>query len=422
MLLLILGIVAALILSAFLTATELSVLSLSDGRVRTLVAKDFHGAAALARLHATPDRLLVLLRLGVSLADVTVAAFATLLAMRLGGGWTITILIITSAVLLLLYVARLLPLRLVAGHQVDFALRVAPGLSRVVRLLGPVLVLLERLARVVPMNREAITDSVSESEVRQITALGHREGLVDDQERLLIDRVFRMNETRAWDIMTPRVDMFAWPAGLLLREIAPQLRSVQYSRVPVYDDSIDDVVGVLYLRDAFSALVAGQRDVPIRELARDPLLVPGSLTLAVLLREFQNRRIHLAIVLDEYGGTEGIVTLEDVLEELVGEIVDETDVPDDPILRVSRNEIMAAGDTDLREINHYFNAALPLLEHRSLNGYLLEELGRVPRVGEHFERDGIEMDVLEATGTQVVKVRMRKGSAPQPGGGTSQAG
>ncbi|HEX6588199.1 MAG TPA: hemolysin family protein [Longimicrobiales bacterium] len=412
MLPLILGIALALALSAFLTATELSVLSLSDARVRTLVAKEFSGSAALARLRERPERLLVLLRLGVTLADVTLAALATLLAVEMGGGWH-TLLTVTIAVLLLLYLGRMVPLRLVAGRQVDYALRVAPGLSLVVRLLGPLLVLLERISRIVPLRRDAVTDSVSESEVRQITALGRREGLVDEQERLLIDRVFRMNETRAWDIMTPRVDVFAWSSSKLLREIAPELSAVRFSRVPVYDGSIDDVVGVLYLRDAWQALVAGQRDVSLRELARDPLLVPGSLTLAVLLREFQSRRIHLAIVVDEYGGTEGIVTLEDVLEELVGEIDDETDLPDEQIVRVSRSEVIATGDIDLREINHYFNAALPQLEHRSLNGYLLEELGRVPAVGEHFERDGIEMSVLEATETQVLRVRLRKGRAGQ---------
>ena len=408
MLPLIAGIIAALLVSAFLTATELAVLSLSRARVSTLVAKEFRGATSLARLRETPERLLVLLRLAVTLADVTVAALATLLAIRLGGGWS-TFGTVTAATLLLLYAGRLLPLRMIAGRQVDYALRVAPALSIVVRLLGPLLLVLERLARIVPLDRDALEDSVSESEVRQITALGHREGLVDEQERMLIDRVFRMGETRAWDIMTPRVDMVAWSSSRLLREVAPELSAVQYSRVPVYGESVDDVVGILYLRDAWQALVAGQRDVAIGDLARDPLLVPGSLTLAVLLREFQTRRIHLAIVVDEYGGTEGIVTLEDVLEELVGEIVDETDDEDEPIQRVSRNEVIAAGDTDLREINHYFNAALPQLEHRSLNGYLLEEMGRVPKVGETFERDGIEMEVLEATGTQVLRVRMKKG-------------
>jgi putative hemolysin len=116
----------------------------------------------------------------------------------------------------------------------------------------------------------------------------------------------------------------------------------------------------------------------------------------------------LAIVVDEYGGTDGLVTLEDVLEELVGEIVDETDPAEEPITRVSRNEIIAAGDVDLREINHYFNASFPQLEHRTVNGYLLEEFGRVPEPGERFEREGIAIEILDASDTIVTRVRMKR--------------
>jgi CBS domain containing-hemolysin-like protein len=188
----------------------------------------------------------------------------------------------------------------------------------------------------------------------------------------------------------------------------PELGAVRYSRVPVYHGTIDNITGVLYLRDAYQALVAGQRDVPLKALTREPLMVPGSVPVTKLLRDFQTRRIHLAIVVDEYGGTDGLVTLEDVLEELVGDIQDETDVAEDSLTRVSRNEILVAGDADLREINHFFNSTFPQLEHRTFNGYLLEELGRVPEPGEKFEREFIQIEVLEATDTQVTRARLRR--------------
>jgi CBS domain containing-hemolysin-like protein len=188
----------------------------------------------------------------------------------------------------------------------------------------------------------------------------------------------------------------------------------------VYGENIDDITGILYVRDAYQALVRGQRDVPLGALAREPLLVPGSVPLTLLLRDFQNRRIHLAVVVDEYGGTDGIVTLEDVIEELVGEIVDETDVAEDLIVRVSRTEVLALGDADLREINHIFNTSLPQLEHRSLNGYLLEELGRVPEAGESLEREGVIIEVLEASDTQVLRVRLRR-AVPTPDAGGVEA-
>jgi CBS domain containing-hemolysin-like protein len=176
----------------------------------------------------------------------------------------------------------------------------------------------------------------------------------------------------------------------------------------VYRDTIDNITGVLYLRDAYQALVSGQRDVTLLALVREPLIVPGSVPVMKLMRDFQARRIHLAIVVDEYGGTDGLVTLEDVLEELVGEIEDETDLTEDAITRVTRNEIIAAGDADLREINHYFNTAFPQLEHRTFNGYLLEELDRVPAKGERFTLEGVMVEILDATDTQVVRVRLKR--------------
>jgi CBS domain containing-hemolysin-like protein len=214
--------------------------------------------------------------------------------------------------------------------------------------------------------------------------------------------------------MTPRVDIFALEDSLTLSQIALQLADIRYTRVPVYDENIDTITGVLYIRDAYQALISGLRDVPLRDLAREPLIVPGSISVRKLLADFQARRIHVAVVMDEYGGTDGIVTLEDALEELVGEIIDEKDIAEDLITRVSKNEIIASGDVDLREINHFFNISLPQLEHRSLNGYLLEELGRVPENGEVLERGGVIMEVLEASDTQLLRARLRRAERKSP--------
>ena len=146
----------------------------------------------------------------------------------------------------------------------------------------------------------------------------------------------------------------------------------------------------------------------LAQLSREPLFVPGSLPLTRLLRQFQARRIHMGIVADEFGGTDGLATLEDILEELVGEIVDETDVDEVALIRLSRTEVEALGGMDVREINHAFNVTLPQLEHRSLNGLILEELGHVPEVGETLDRAGVHIEILEASDTQVIRARLVK--------------
>jgi putative hemolysin len=410
MVILVAGLTVAILASALFTAAELAIFFPTESRVRSLADKNIGGAAALAQLRLRPERPLVLLRLADTLSDVGAGALTGYIAYvqwQVGG----LALAIGAVSFLVLYVGELIPMGVAANHGQRIALAVAPTVLLLTRVLSPLLLLLSRLAWLRPQPRE-MASSITETEIRQLTALGHTEGEIEEHERELIERAFRLDDTKTWEIMIPRVDIFAWQDERTLSEIAPELATVRHSRVPVYGESIDDITGVLYLRDAYQALVSGQRDAPLRSLAREPLVVPGSLPLSRLLRDFQSRRIHLAVVVDEYGGTDGLVTLEDVLEELVGEIVDETDVAEDAITRISRNEILAWGDADLREINHFFNTALPQLEHRSLNGYLLEELGRVPESGERLEREGILIEVMEATETQVTRARLRRIGQP----------
>ncbi len=266
----------------------------------------------------------------------------------------------------------------------------------------------EALVGLVSPNAAKALPRITDRELRDLVGSGNGEPEIDEHERRLIQRAFELDQTTAYDTMTPRVDIFAWPETCSLAEIAPRLSSVRFSRVPLYRESIDRITGVLYVRDAYQALISGQHDVELRALAREPLLVPGSVTLDKLLPDFQTRRIHMGIVIDEYGGTDGLITLEDILEELVGEIVDETDVAEDPIIRLSRNDILVDGGADLREINHFFNTAFPLLEHRSLNGYLLGVLGRVPEAGEKFTQEGVSIEIIEASDTQVLRAKLTR--------------
>ncbi|HEX7051805.1 MAG TPA: hemolysin family protein [Longimicrobiales bacterium] len=404
MLLLIVALLFALALSALASAAELAYFSLGDSRIRALAEAERRGSAALVQLIEHPERLLLLLRLIDVGADLAAAGLGAALGFQLGGANGMAVGLVAAAACVVLF-GELAPWGRAVRRPAGVALALAPGLLFFSRLLGPLLGVIERLSRTAPGAPAASEAAAGEAGEPNSLEYGEELG---GHERQLIERAFRLDGIKAWDIMTPRVDIFAWRDSQRLAEIAPQLWTVPYSRVPVYGESIDDVTGVLYLRDAYQALLAGQRDVPLRALAREPLIVPGSVPVMKLLRDFQNRRIHLALVLDEYGGTDGLVTLEDVLEELVGEIEDETDVTEEPILRVSRHEIIAAGDADLREVNHVFNASLPQLEHRSLNGFLLEEFGHVPEAGESLERDGIVIEVLDATETQVLRARLER--------------
>lgn len=404
--LLVAAVVILVVASAFLSAAEGAVFSLGRSRLRTLEQEGFNGSEALADLRARPGPLHDAVFLLNGLTNLGAMAVLTFGATASWGGLGAAGAIV-AGVPLLFVAGEVLPRILVSRRPVRLALAAAPVLVRIERWVRPLSANVLRLEGILTgRNGEEAVDR--QREVRELSELGKAEGVVGEDEHLLVERAFRLDELTAWDAMTPRVDIFAWDDSRPLRDIMDGLERVPFSRVPVYRETVDEVTGILYIREAYESFVAGNEEVPLSAISREPFFVPGSLSLAKLLRDFQARRIHMGLVADEFGGTDGLITLEDVLEELVGEIVDETDVAEEPLTRISRTELVADGGVDLREINYAFNVTLPQLEHRSLNGFILEELGYVPENGEVFEREGVRIEILEASETQVSRARLTK--------------
>lgn len=393
--------------SALLTAAETAVLSVNQVRLRTLLDEGFTGADALSHLRQQSPALLTAVHLVVTFINVSAIGLAVGLGAWLDGVRGSLIAFGVAAVVFVVF-GEILPRATAARHPVRLALASAPLLERMANVavipLGPLLRLEDVLAGSPPED----PDRMSEREVREIARLGREEGIVGIDEHILVERAFRLDETTAWDVMTPRVDIFSWSDQLTLADIVEEMSRVPHSRVPVHGETVDDITGILYIREAYQTWAEGRHDVKLRSLSREPFFLPGSLSLAQLLRDFQARRIHLGIVADEFGGTDGLVTLEDVLEELVGEIRDETDVEGEPLMRISRDELVVDGAVDLREINHVFNVVLPNLENRSLNGFILDELGEVPDQGESLEHSGVRIEILEASETQVTRARLKR--------------
>ena len=410
---LVVGVVAALlVVSAFLTAVGAAVLQVGASRLRTLQEEGFAGAEELASLRTDEARTRMALRLLTRALNLAAVGMVTMSA-EMAWGPVPALAVLAAAIVLVLLLTDVLPRVVAARSPVRIALLASPVLVAVMRWLSFVTTPLSRLEEVFPPggSGEATPEA---RELREIQELGEEEGVIGEHESLLVERAFRLDELTVWDVMTPRVDVLAWKDSLTLADIAPRIAAVPYSRVPVYGESVDDVTGVLYVREAYQALVDGKSDLTLSELAREPFFVPGTLSLSRLLRDFQARRIHLGIVADEFGGIDGLVTLEDVLEELVGDIEDELDVAEEELHRLSRTEAVADAGVDLREINDAFKLSLPTLENRSLTGFILEELGYVPQVGEALERSGVRIEIVEATETQVVRAkltRLQTGSA-----------
>ncbi|HEX9886733.1 MAG TPA: hemolysin family protein [Longimicrobiales bacterium] len=403
--------VLLLLLGALFSAAESAAFSIGASRLRTLLDEGFNGATELQRLQAHSGPAQAAGRLLATILNLVAAGLTVVMGATVAGVWGASLALLPG-VAAVLFVGEILPRALAARYPIRLALAAAPvllALERWVRLALSPIVKLELLLS--GRAREELTSD--EREILEMSELGQAEGVVDPDEHILVERAFRLDELTAWDVMTPRVDVFAWEDSIRLSDIVEELSTVPYSRVPVYDASMNNVTGVLYVREAYETIVAGRDQSTLAEIAREPFFVPGSLSLTQLLRDFQARRIHMGVVADEFGGTDGIVTLEDVIEQLVGEIVDETDVEGEPLMRIARDEIVAQGNADLREVNYAFNVSLPQLEHRSVNGFILEELGYVPEKGETLERSGLFIEVLEANETQVIRARLRRLPFPE---------
>jgi len=398
--------------SALLTAAQTACVTVGDSRLRTLVDEGFQEADKLSRLREEPVRFLDSYVLFDTVFNAGAAGLWVGASASAGTGSVVVAAVV--AVGTVLVAGELVPRAVARARPVRLALVSAPALLLLERLSRPLLYPVRRFARYWTHRPGDEGRSAEEREVSELAELGQEEGVVMPEEHELAERAFRLDETTAWDVMTPRVSIFAWRDALKLDDIIEQLPEVPYSRVPVFGESIDDVTGILYVREAYAAHSGGQGNARLSELSREPFFVPGSLPLTRLLRDFQSRRIHMGIVADEFGGTDGLVTLEDILEELVGEIVDETDPASEPIVRVSRTEAIVEGSTELREINYAMNVSLPHLEHRSLNGFLLERLGQVPAPGEEVTVSGVEIEIVEASETQILHARLRR--MPAAGG------
>ncbi len=244
---------------------------------------------------------------------------------------------------------------------------------------------------------------------------GGEPGVIESDERRLLRSIADFGDTLVREVMTPRPDVVAISAESTLDELRRLILEEQYSRIPVFAEGLDDIVGVIFVKDLIrlGADTAGGR--ALRELVRTPYFVPETKHVAELLREFQERQVQMAIVVDEYGGTAGLVTLEDLLEEIVGEIRDEYDVETEPVVEESSGVFLVSGRVDVDEVAERLGVRIEREGFETVGGYLLSHLGRVPTTGETFSVDELNVEVLEAERRRVTKVRIRRQISDPPG-------
>jgi CBS domain containing-hemolysin-like protein len=293
-----------------------------------------------------------------------------------------------------------------------------------VRILDPVTLMLVSLFG--PVRRERTSTSPS-NEVLAPTGeadaeKGDEQGLIEHDGRRLLQSIVDFGDTLVREVMTPRPDMVAIREDARLDELRALFREQEYSRIPVYKESLDNVVGLVYVKDLIQLVDTSGEERPISSLMRPAHFVPETKKVSELLREFQSGQVQSAVVVDEYGGTAGLVTLEDLIEEIVGEIRDEYDVETEPVVDEGNGTFVFSGKIDVDEVADRLDVRIDRQGFETVGGFLLARLGRVPAVGERLDIDGLDVQIVEAERRRITKVRMRRARSVAEGTGTVGAG
>jgi putative hemolysin len=322
--------------------------------------------------------------------------------------------VVTVAILSLIAVlfGLFVPRSLGARHAQGVLLILVWPLELITWLTRPLVIALFGLTRIFTSpfggNPQAGT-LVTEEDIKSLVETGQAQGILQEREQQMISSIFAISEKPVREVMVPRTDIVAIDVDTAPGEILEQITKVGHSRIPVYQGSPDNIVGILYVKDLFRRLARGEKDVQIRPYLRPPHFVPESKKIDELLREMQKDKVHIAIVVDEYGGTSGLVTIEDLVEEIVGEIRDEYDVEPELVLPVSESEALMDARVPLEEVRDTFALELPLSEnYDTLGGFVVAQLGHFPRVGEAVEAGGARFVVEGVEGRRIRRVRVVK--------------
>lgn len=399
--------VLLLVVSGFFSGSETALLSLDKLRVRFLQQKQRPDADKLAAMLENPERLLSGILIGNNLVNIAASVIATGLFVSWFGerGEWLTIAILTPILLLF---SEVCPKTYAAYYPEKMSFAVLNPIRFVVWILKPVIYVVSSVSRVLTSflhSKEGESLSVSEDEIKAMIDVGEESGVVAAEQRRMLHGIFDLSETRVRDVMIPRTEVVGIDISANFEEVLSIVRDARHSRFPVYSESLDKVVGVVHSKNILD-YIGRTGNFNLRDLCRDPYYVPESKRIAVLLQNFRKKKEHLAMVVDEYGGVEGIVTLEDVVEEIVGEIHDEYDIEEYDFRELGEGHYLIDAAVPLRDVNRRFELNLPEEHVTTLAGHLLQILGRIPRQGESCEEGNILFRIRRMDERRIEEVEM----------------
>lgn len=398
-------------LSAFFSGLEVALVGIRKSKVVQLLNEGQKGAKALHKLKTNPSWMMSSVNLGNNLVNVGASAFATSVAIRLFGNDGVGIAVGVMTFLILIF-GEITPKTYCNANSTKIALRFAPVLLIFSYVFFPVVKFFEIITKSVVKITGSSPEPppITEEEIKGVIDQGHAEKAIEKDEMDLVHGALKFDDTVVRAVMTPRTKMFTMNSKTILFEALHEINQNGFSRIPIYGTSPDDIVGFVHVRDVLKELENENRMKTLEEISRKPVFVSQEKMVSALLKEMKGRKTHMAIVVDEHGGVEGLVTLEDLIEEIVGDIEDESDlIKTKGYDRIDKDTIMTNGEIPIDKINSIFKTQIPLGDdYASLNGLLHEKLQDIPQAGDKIEIEDIRIVVEKVLKNIPQKIRIEK--------------
>jgi len=406
--------VILIILSGLFSASETALTAFKSTDLEEIENINPRKAKLLKKWLTKPNEILTAILLGNNIVNILASSIATIVTMQILGsgpqsGNAVAIATVSMTVVVLIF-GEITP-KIVAK---TYSRKVSNAVIGPIYLLSiialPIIKLLmivtKIISRMMGVDIKHENLMITEEEIKSYINVGEAEGIIEEEEREMIHSIIEFGDTTAKEVMTPRTSVFMLDAESTIDEVWDEIIESGYSRIPVYGEDLDEILGILYVKDLMSLAKKGNTNIPIKNVLREAYFVPDTKSIVEILDEFRTKQVHMAIILDEYGGTVGVLTIEDLIEEIIGEIKDEYDLhEEDEVEKVGESKYKVDARINIEDLNKELEIDIPESEdYESLGGYILDILGRVAEVDDIVSLDGVTMKVLEVDKTRVVKI------------------
>ncbi|MDF2674227.1 MAG: hypothetical protein K0R09_2495 [Clostridiales bacterium] len=415
-------ILVLVLINAFFAASEMAIVSSNKTKLALLAEDGNEKAQLILKLLTEPSRFLSTIQIGITLAGFFASASAAtsisdyfsvfLDKFNIPGSNRISVIVITILIAYITLVfGELFPKRIALQKSEELSMLVIKPIIFISKITKPFVKLLtfstNILVKIFGFSLENLEEKISEEEIRSMIEVGEENGVINEIEKNMIDGIFEFDDTLAKEIMTPRTSVFALDITTPVEELIDQVLEEQYSRIPVYENDIDNVIGVLYMKDLFVHL-RNKDSMKIRDMLRPAYFVPETKNIDALFKELQHTNNHMAILIDEYGGFSGIATIEDLIEEIMGNIFDEYDEKDDGIKKIDSNTYIVDGLTSIDDINELLHLELPSDDFDTIGGFVITLLGSIPKEDENniIEYENIVFKIEKLTEKRIEKLKI----------------